>query len=71
MSGTEPQRGDVNMEDDEICFECVGRGEDYYINDEGELICACDDCWIRKRRSDDYDDATSCQTETTDKDITS
>lgn len=26
------------------CYECGGYGDDYYINDKGELVCACDDC---------------------------
>ena len=36
----------------DICYECEGYGDDYYINDEGELVCACDDCWVRMRGDD-------------------
>lgn len=30
----------------EICYECGGYGDDYYIDDDGELVCACQDCWV-------------------------
>lgn len=26
------------------CYECTGYGDDYYIDDDGELVSACDDC---------------------------
>ena len=26
------------------CYECSGLGDDWYIDDSGELVCACDDC---------------------------
>lgn len=32
------------MEDYEICSECMGNGDDFYIDDEGDLISACSDC---------------------------
>lgn len=42
------------MDYDEICYECTGLGDDYFINDKGELECACDDCWVsRAIREDD------------------
>lgn len=28
----------------EICFECMGYGDDYYLDDDGELVNACSDC---------------------------
>lgn len=28
----------------EICNECMGYGDDYYIDDDGELINSCSDC---------------------------
>jgi hypothetical protein len=31
-------------DDYDICYECTGYGYDYYIDDQGELVCACDDC---------------------------
>ncbi len=27
-----------------ICYECEGYGNDYYIDDNGELVCNCDNC---------------------------
>lgn len=26
------------------CYECKGYGDDYYFNDDGDLVSACDDC---------------------------
>lgn len=26
------------------CYECTGYGDDYYIDDDGELQSACEDC---------------------------
>ena len=31
------------MNTDDVCWECTGYGDDYYIND-GELVSACDEC---------------------------
>ena len=31
---------------DEFCYECGAYGDDYYVDDNGELVCACDDCPI-------------------------
>lgn len=30
--------------DPDYCYECGGYGDDYYINDDGELECRCFDC---------------------------
>ena len=32
------------MDDNDRCYECSGYGDDYYIDDDGELVCACSDC---------------------------
>ena len=32
----------------EICYECTGYGDDYYYDDDGELVCACDECWVTR-----------------------
>lgn len=34
----------------DICYECGGYGDDYYYDDYGELVCACDECWVTKMR---------------------
>ena len=30
--------------DDGKCYECTGYGDDYYLDDDGNLISACEDC---------------------------
>lgn len=40
------------MDDDEICYECSGYGDDYFINDDGELECYCPYCSIYRHRMD-------------------
>lgn len=30
--------------DPEVCYECTGYGDDYYANEDGEMVCACDNC---------------------------
>lgn len=32
----------------DYCNECAGYGEDYYENDEGELVCRCPECPMNK-----------------------
>lgn len=32
------------MEDYDVCYECGGYGDDYFINDDGELECYCPRC---------------------------
>ena len=29
---------------DDMCYECSGYGDDYFVNEEGELECACFTC---------------------------
>ena len=29
------------MDDDEICYECTGYGDDYYVDENGEMQSAC------------------------------
>ena len=38
----------------EICYECTGYGDDYYYDEDGELVSACENCWVT-RELDDYD----------------
>ena len=37
----------------EICYECTGLGDDWYIDDEGELINACNECPFNGIDNDD------------------
>lgn len=36
----------------DICYECTGYGDDYYIGADGELVSSCDDCWVRERMNE-------------------
>lgn len=38
----------------DICYECTGYGDDYFINDEGELESSCDTCPFSPSFGDDY-----------------
>ena len=40
------EEGDTTEEDDEYdhCYECRGLGDDYIINEDGELESYCDRC---------------------------
>ena len=40
-------------DDYDVCYECTGYGDDYYIDEHGELVCACDDCSFNGRDLDD------------------
>lgn len=44
---------DKLWEDYEYCYECSGYGNDYSFDDDGELVCNCDDCLFNQERSDD------------------
>ena len=32
------------FDDYDWCYECQGYGDDYYFDENGELVSACDDC---------------------------
>lgn len=34
----------MQMTNADICYECQGLGDDYYFDENGELISACEDC---------------------------
>ena len=38
------------MDENDICYECTAYGDDYYVNENGELVCACDKCSVNPRR---------------------
>ena len=40
-------------DDYDVCYECGGYGDDYFINDEGELECYCPYCYVYKNRMED------------------
>ena len=35
---------DVKSPYDDYCYECEKHGDDYRLDDNGELVRACDDC---------------------------
>ena len=37
------------------CYECQGYGDDYYFDENGELVSACDDCPHNNAWRDDDD----------------
>lgn len=34
----------MTNEEYEYCYECTGYGDDYYIDENGDLICYCSEC---------------------------
>lgn len=32
------------MDDYERCDECKANGDDYYVGEDGEWVCACTEC---------------------------
>lgn len=41
-------------DDDDYCYECRGYGDDYRIDEYGELVSNCDDCPFNGFDSLDY-----------------
>ena len=41
-----PDDDEFMYDDEDYCYECSGLGDDYYINDEGELENWCPHCSI-------------------------
>ena len=39
-----PQRENNFWENYDCCYECSGYGDDYYLDENGELVCNCPDC---------------------------
>lgn len=39
----------------DICEECTGLGDDYYVGDDGELVCRCGDCPFNPLLNDEND----------------
>lgn len=44
--------------DDELdyCYECSGYGDDYFINEVGEMECYCPQCLMNPYRDDEWDE---------------
>ncbi len=39
-------------EDYDRCYECTGYGDDYYVDESGELVCACSDCPFNRKNAE-------------------
>lgn len=39
------------------CYECTGYGDDYYLDENGEWVSACDDCPLNQYNDYDEDGA--------------
>lgn len=46
---------DNPLYDADYCYECGGYGDDYYVDDEGELVCRCFECNFSPYKSDEDD----------------
>ena len=42
----------TDAEKTKICGECRAYGDDYYQDDNGEMVCACDECWVNEEVND-------------------
>ena len=41
----------------DYCYECGGYGDDYYFDEDGEMVCRCPECLMNPDRLDgDYID---------------
>lgn len=44
---TKEEWKEMSMDSDaEVCYECQGYGDDYYLDGNNEWVCACDDCYL-------------------------
>lgn len=41
------------MRDYDYCYECGAYGDDYFINDDGEIECYCPYCGMNDEEGDD------------------
>lgn len=39
----------------DVCYECTGYGDDYYLNDEGEWVSACETCPYNSANEDNWE----------------
>ena len=44
---------EYNEEMFEYCYECSGLGDDYYLDDDCELVCACTECMFNPYLDDE------------------
>lgn len=46
----------IQMYDHDYCYECSGYGDDYYVDDDGELQCRCETCPFNNWNDEDYNE---------------
>lgn len=46
----------IILYDPDYCYECTAYGDDYYVDENGELQPACDFCFNNPSWGDDYDE---------------
>lgn len=39
----------------DVCYECTGYGDDYYLNDEGEWVSTCEMCPYNPANEDNWE----------------
>ena len=56
VRGKDERRTEMNDRDD-YCYECTGYGDDYYTDDDGNLIRYCPECLHNPARDrEEWDD---------------
>lgn len=45
----EKQQLYCGLTDEDVCYECTGNGDDYYINKDRQLQSSCDNCPNHKK----------------------
>ena len=51
-----PNEDTCFWDDDDVCYECGGYGDDFYVGETGELVCRCLECPFNKIDFDEYND---------------
>ena len=46
---------DNSMHDSDYCYECNGYGDNYSIDENGELVCNCDSCSMAQFIEEDWE----------------
>ncbi len=40
-------------EEYDYCYECTGYGDDYYTDENGDLVCCCPECLFNPFKEED------------------
>ena len=43
----------TEWDDADWCIECGAYGDDYYFDENGDLVCACDECVFNQSNRED------------------